>query len=206
MSSEPDSDRASLIRTFFFRAIDLTPAKRVTFLNEACGSDETLRSEIESLLAADTADDRFIVTAVVRMAEQIPYPSSMVFEEEMAGRMVGPYKIIEVIGKGGVGAVYRAVRCDQFEMQVALKLIRSGVDTDIAIRQFRNERQILAQLQHSNIARLLDAGATTDGLPYFVMEHVEGRPITTYCGATNLDISARLRLFRAVCDAVQFAR
>jgi eukaryotic-like serine/threonine-protein kinase len=205
MGSGIDPHRASLIRTLFFRAVDLNGAERISFLNQACGSDEMLRTDIESLLAADAADDRFIVTAITKMAEWVPYPSPAAPEEETAGWSVGPYTVIELIGRGGVGSVYRAIRQDQFRMQVALKLIKRGVDTDLAARQFRNEEQILAQLQHPNIARLLDGGVTDDGLPYFVMEHVEGEPITVYCRTAKLDIYARLRLFQLVCKAVQFA-
>src|SRR5206468_6431445 len=116
---------------------------------------------------------------------------------------VGPYSITGLIGKGGRGTVYRAVREDHFRMDVAIKLLKRGTDTDAALGRFQIERQILASLQHPNIARLLDGGATDAGLPYFVMEYVDGTPLLQY--AAPLSTLQRLELFRAVCSAVQYA-
>jgi serine/threonine protein kinase len=119
---------------------------------------------------------------------------------------IGPYKIIRRIGQGGMGAVYLAARDDdQFKKQVAIKLIRRGMDTDFVLRRFRNERQILASLDHPNIARLLDGGTTEDGRPYFVMEYIEGKPITDYSDENRLATIERLKLFREVCSAVHYA-
>src|SRR5690606_25102516 len=122
------------------------------------------------------------------------------------GVRVGAYRIVHEIGRGGMGVVYLAERADEeFEKRVALKVVKRGMDTDEVLRRFRHERQILASLEHPNIARLLDGGATSDGRPYLVMEHVEGEPIDAYCDRRRLGIRERLELFRAVCDAVQHA-
>ena len=120
--------------------------------------------------------------------------------------IIDRYRIIREIGRGGMGAVFLAERADdQYQKQVALKLIKRGMDTDSVLRHFRNERQILAGFDHPNIARLLDGGTTDDGLPYFVMEYVEGLPIDEYCNAHALSVPARLQLFREVCAAVSYA-
>ncbi len=119
---------------------------------------------------------------------------------------MGVYQILEEIGHGGMGAVYRAARVDgQYEKQVAVKLVRGGYDTSSVLERFRHERQILATLDHPNIARLLDGGTTEDGVPYLVMELIEGEPIDQYCDGHNLNVTERLRLFRQVCTAVQYA-
>jgi non-specific serine/threonine protein kinase/serine/threonine-protein kinase len=121
-------------------------------------------------------------------------------------RRIGPYRLVREIGHGGMGAVYLAVRDDDaFQKRVAVKVLRRGMDTDAIISRFRNERQILAGLDHPNIARLIDGGSTADGLPYFVMEYVDGAPIDEYADAQHLDTTARLDLFQQVCAAVQYA-
>src|SRR5208283_5567142 len=122
------------------------------------------------------------------------------------GRRVGTYKIIERIGVGGFGEVYRALRADdQYRMEVALKVIRAGQDSGFVVSRFKNERQILASLDHPNIARLLDGGTTEDGVPYFVMELIEGQTIDRYCNHHKLTTADRLKLFLPVCSAVQLA-
>ena len=123
-----------------------------------------------------------------------------------AGARVGPYRLIRELGRGGMGTVLLAVRSDDaFQKRVAIKVLRRGMDTDAIVGRFRHERQILASLEHPNIAGLLDGGTTDDGLPYFVMEYVDGQLVTTYCDANGLDTTARLELFRKVCAAVQYA-
>ncbi|HET9264211.1 MAG TPA: protein kinase [Vicinamibacterales bacterium] len=124
---------------------------------------------------------------------------------DVAGPHIGPYTLIREIGSGGMGTVYLAVRNDEFRQRVALKVLKRGMDTDTIVRRFRNERQILASLEHPFIARLLDGGTTPDGLPYFAMEYVEGQRIVAYCDALGLDTNARIELFRKVCSAVQYA-
>jgi eukaryotic-like serine/threonine-protein kinase len=172
------SERARLIETLFSTAAGLTVQERASFLDHACGKDTSLRNEIESLLVVDTVDDWFIESAISDVAQHLADSGTGVSDEGMVGCLIGPYRIFELIGKGGMGAVYRAIREDQFRMQVALKVIRRGADTDYAVNQFRNERQILARLEHPNIARLLDGGTTTDGLPFFVLEYGLG-PFTS---------------------------
>src|SRR5258706_6614658 len=116
------------------------------------------------------------------------------------------YRVLGEMGQGEMGTVYLAARADDaFQKLVAIKIIRRGLDTDDIIQRFRSERQILATLDHPNIARLLDGGSTDDGLPYFVMEHIEGKPIDVYCDERNLNIIERLKLFRGVCAAVSYA-
>ncbi|HEY7443533.1 MAG TPA: serine/threonine-protein kinase [Vicinamibacterales bacterium] len=126
--------------------------------------------------------------------------------DSIAGRHIGPYQVVRELGHGGMGAVYLAVRADdQFKQQVAIKLIKRGMDTDFIVSRFRHERQILASFHHPNIAGLLDGGSTDDGLPYFVMEYIEGHPIHTYCETHRLAITERIKLFRQVCAAVHYA-
>ena len=121
------------------------------------------------------------------------------------GRRIGPFRILHLLGSGGMGDVYLALRADDaFNQRVAIKLVRTGVDSEEILLRFRHERQILAALDHPNIARLMDGGTTEEGLPYFVMDYVEGTPITTYCDQHKLPISERLRLFRDVCLAVHY--
>src|SRR5262249_24540084 len=125
---------------------------------------------------------------------------------DMASRRTGAYRLVRLLGRGGMGSVHLAVRDDdQYQKEVAIKLLKRGMDTDFMLHRFRQERQILANLEHPFIARLIDGGATEDGLPYFVMEYVDGLPITKYCEEQNLDLGERLRLFRLVCEAVQYA-
>ena len=122
------------------------------------------------------------------------------------GDRIGPYKVLRRIGRGGTGSVYLAVRDDdEFQRRVAIKLVRRGMATTDILRRFRSERQILASIDHPYIARLLDGGSTDDGVPYFVMEYIEGEPINVYCDRNQLSIEDRLTLFCQVCSAVQVA-
>ena len=196
----PD-DRWHRIEDLFHRAADLAPGERERFLDSECAGDPELREEVQSLLAADVGSEGVLEVAVAEAAEQL---SAEVDGDALPiGKRIGAYSIVGLIGKGGMGAVYRAVRDGEFRMEVALKLLKRGTDTDSALSHFRKERQILAGLQHPNVARLLDGGATDDGLPYFAMEYVDGRPLLEY--AAPLSIRRRLELFRSVCAAVQYA-
>jgi len=192
------------VQELFNAAVDLPGVERAAMLEQACAGDEALRLEVESLLHSDEQASSFIEDC----ASQVPRDLLMEPEREddFAGRQFGAYQIIREIGRGGLGAVYLAARADdEFQKQVAIKVVRRGLDTDDILRRFRAERQILAQLEHPNIGRLIDAGSTEEGLPYFVMEHVDGQPITGYCDAHKLSTTERLELFRLVCGAVTYA-
>jgi serine/threonine-protein kinase len=179
-------------------------ASRSAYLDQACADDIALRSEVDSLLASDAHAGKFLEAPAADLAQAIDqFPVDPAANIELTGTRVGRYTIHALIGTGGMGAVYRAVREDDFRMQVAIKLIKRGTDTDFALGRFRAERQILAGLQHPNIARLLDGGATDSGQPYFVMEFVDGTPLLEYAAA--LPVPQRLRLFLSVCQAVQYA-
>ncbi len=195
-------DRWRQIDELFNRAVALPTADRPAFLAAACGDDRDLHREVESLLACDVPDER-LIEIDTGMKESV---ASALTAAGLEGQRAGPYRLTRLIGQGGMGAVYQAVRDDDaFQMQVAVKLLKRGMDTDVMLARFQRERQILAKLEHPFIARLMDGGATGDGLPYFVMEYVDGIPITTYCREKNFSIPERLRLFRLVCEAVQFA-
>src|SRR5438105_11744152 len=178
--------------------IDCDLAQREAILAETCAVDESLRREVEVLLAHHQPAGEFM--------EESPFDTRSKADASLIGKSIGPYCITGEIGRGGMGAVYLAERDDQhFTKRVAIKLIKRGMDTDSVVQRFRNERQILANLDHPNIARLLDGGATDADLPYFVMEYVEGDPIIKYADANNLSTNERLKLFRTVCSAVQYA-
>jgi eukaryotic-like serine/threonine-protein kinase len=194
-----ENDGQTRIEELFHQAANLAPADRAMFLNRVCGNDEELRRELQSLLAADATVGRVLETAAVRR-----FRTDLDDEgSALVGTQIGRYKITGEIGRGGMGAVYRAVRDDDFRMEVAIKLLKRGTDTDAALSRFRVERQILAGLEHPNIARLLDGGATETGLPWFVMEYVDGTPLLEY--AAPLSTPQRIELFRPVCAAVQYA-
>ena len=192
------------IQELFAAAVDLPPKERAAFLDRECYGDATLRREVQSLIDSDAQATSFIedpASAIPPGLLSEPEP-----ETSLAGRHFGPYEIVREIGRGGLGAVYLAIRSDgEYRKEVAVKLIRRGLDTEDILRRFRNERQILAQLDHPNIARLVDGGTTDDGLPFFVMEYVKGEPISAYCDTHRLDTHQRLELFRKVCGAVTYA-
>ncbi len=176
---------------------------RANFLGKSCAGDEDLRREIELLLNFDN-------TASAEALEQNAFSAITGNEFDDAkknfGERIGNYKIIEELGVGGMGAVFLAERSDgTFEQKVALKLIKRGMDSEAILRRFVNERQILASLEHPNIAHLVDGGTTEKGLPYFVLEYIEGETIIDYAIRENLDLEERLKLFREVCAAVSFA-
>ena len=190
------------VKELFDAAADLSARERAALLERECAGDAALHNEVESLLEADEAANSFIENP----AAAIPRDLLKQAEEELGGRQFGAYRVLRELGRGGLGAVYLAERADdQYRKQVAIKIVKRGLDTDDILQRFRAERQILAQLDHPNIARLLDAGSTEDGLPYFVMEHVDGRPISDYCDAHQLSTRERLELFRLVCGAVTYA-
>ncbi len=198
------TERWQQIRELFERVVDFEPDRRSAVLDEACGDDPELRREVESLVdqgdGANTEIPRVIAAAAVEIFEGgEPLPAA-------TPKRIGPYRIIEVLGSGGMGSVYLAEReGSSFQHQIALKVLRSGLgDTGMEAR-FKSERQILADLRHPNIARLVDGGTGDDGVPYLAMEYVDGRRIDNWCDHRRLDINQRLDLFRVVCSAVQAA-
>jgi serine/threonine protein kinase/Flp pilus assembly protein TadD len=199
-------DRAELIKKVFNDALELEADEREEFLSQTCGNAE-LRNEVESLLASYNRVEDFLQTPAADFSASDAAAHLLETEEaSVAGKRVGAYKIEREIGRGGMGAVYLAARDDgQFQKLVAIKLLRRETQNDSIVSRFHRERQILADLEHPNIARLLDGGTTENGLPYFVMEYVEGLPLNRFCDERDLPLAARLKLFRQICAAVQFA-
>ncbi len=180
-------------------ALDRGAPDRARFLDEVCALDTEVRQEVETLLALEDEVDSFLNVPAFDLHGQSP-------ERPMEGRVVDRYRILREIGSGGMGRVYLAERADSaFDQRVAVKILKRGLDTEEIVGRFRRERQILADLEHPNVARILDGGTTDDGLPYLVAEYVEGTPIDLYCRRLDLSVERRLQLFCEVCDAVQFA-
>jgi len=190
------------LQELFHHAVPLAPDERAPLLDRECAGDPELRAQVERLLSASDRAGSFIHEPAIGSPGGVP-PGDEPFQ---VGRRVGAYRLVREIGRGGMGAVYLAERDDgAFEQRVAIKLIKRGMDTDQVLTRFRAERQILASLDHANIARLLDGGTTDDGLPYFAMEYIEGRPIDAFAEAAQLGVEDRLRLFLQVCEAVSYA-
>ncbi|GAB5536753.1 MAG: hypothetical protein Rubg2KO_30020 [Rubricoccaceae bacterium] len=201
-------DRWQRIDGLFTEALDCQPDERTAFLRAACGDDPALYTAVASLVErADRAELDLGESATDYAAPLLEAGLAEEAALELAeGTRIGPYRVIRPLGRGGMGVVYLAERADgTFEKQVALKLVKRGMDTDAVLRRFHRERQILASLDHPGIARLLDAGATDDGRPYLVMEAVAGEPITAYAEHRQLDVDARLDLFAQVCTAAAYA-
>lgn len=195
-------ERWKQIETIFTSAVELEGDDRISYLDEACGDDMNLRQEVESLLN-DAGDDEAAFSTIVMDAAE-----ALVVGERtgLVGKRIGPYRVTGAVGHGGMAEVYKAVRDDeQFEQVVAIKVVRRGMVNDAMLVRFRYERQILASLNHPNIAKLLDGGTTDDGMPFFVMEYIDGLPITEYAEANGLSVNERIRLFRQVTSAVQHA-
>ena len=192
--------RFERLEALFHEALGHPPEERASLLERACRDDPGLRSEVERLLAAHDKAGGFIQVPAATITGLGPA------DESIDGRRIGPYRVVRELGRGGMGAVYLAERADgAFTQQVAIKLIKRGMDTDHVLARFRAERQILATLDHPNIARLLDGGSTADGLPFFAMEYIDGQPIDGYADTRRLSVPDRLRLFLYVCDAVSYA-
>ncbi len=188
------------LEALFDTAQGLPVAHRAAFLARECGDDPALRDEVLSLLAADASGHTLLDGNALDAAPALAAPVH-------PGQQIGPYRIVATLGEGGMGIVYLAERCDgQFEQRVALKIARLGLLSPEHVRRFQAERQILARLEHPGIARLLDGGVTEQGLPWFSLEYVEGLPIDQWCARHEVDVTRRLELFLAVCDAVQYAQ
>lgn len=181
-------------------------AARAAYLERLGAADPEARAEVESLLAAEQdADSRFLETPALAACGGEAWAGEDA-SGLLAGRRLGSYRLLAQIGSGGMGQVYRAVRADdEYQQEVAIKLMRAGADPGFLTQRLRTERQILASLVHPHIARLLDGGTTPEGVPYLVMELIDGEPITRYCEERQLDVTARLQLFLRVCSAVQYA-
>jgi non-specific serine/threonine protein kinase/serine/threonine-protein kinase len=195
------AERWQQIKAVLSAALDhVDPVERASYLDHACAGDSTLRREIENLLTYEGDPGVALLDSpAITLAPQTE-------SEKHARRRVGPYEIVEQIGSGGMGEVYRAIRADdQYRKEVAIKLVRTGLDTKFVIDRFRSERQLLAGLDHPNIARLLDGGTTEDGIPYFAMELIVGQPVHEYCDNRRLPTAERLKVFLQVCSAVQYA-
>ncbi len=198
-----NAERLARLKKIFESACDLEEPKRDEFLRSACADDPDLLAQVRSLLDCHQKAESFIEQPALAEAD-IPKLRQPVGNLE--GQLLGPYRILRCIGTGGMGSVYLAARADAaFEKQVAVKVVHTGVVGDLVRSRFEHERQILARLDHPNIARILDAGTTDDGLPYFVMEYVEGVPLDEYCDDRSLSTPRRLKLFLDLCSAVQYA-
>ena len=195
-----DREAWERIQPVLDRLLELPPARRAAALDELLAADDPLRTVVAELITGDAGTHPVLDASAGR------YSVVLLDDTDPAGRRVGPFRIRAEIGRGGMGAVYLAERADgDFAQRVAIKLVRPGLERSGAVDRFRDERRILARLEHANIARLVDGGVSDDGLPYFAMEYVEGRVITRYCDERRLAIAERLRLFESVCDAVHYA-
>ena len=195
------TENQKAIETIFMAALEIeSESERNAFLNAQCAGNPELRQRIESLLAANQEMSGFL-DGTKSMGETEPYAIGL----EQTGAQIGPYTLMEQIGEGGMGLVYVAEQQQPVKRRVALKLIKAGMDSKEVLARFAAERQALAMMDHPNIAKVLDAGQTDSGRPYFVMELVKGLSITEYCDQHQLDNQQRLQLFMDVCSAVQHA-
>jgi serine/threonine protein kinase len=188
------------VDSLFLAAVDLPLAERKAFLRANCADDELLQLEVESLLVADLDNEAVIEAAVQYVA------ASLFDTQNLVGQHLGLYRIVREIGRGGMGSVYLAVRDDaEYHKEVAIKIVRRGLDTADVLERFRYERQILAHLEHPYIAHLFDGGTTPDGVPFFVMEYIEGQPVDQFCRDRALHYEAVCKLFLLILEAVSFA-
>jgi serine/threonine-protein kinase len=208
--SDPTT-RLRRAETLFHEALRQAPAERPEFLRRACAGDDDLLGQVERLLASDAEDDGFLTAPAIGREFVMPSPESL---GQLTGgtpappaqRRIGAYQLVRLLGSGGIANVWLARRVDEhFEKEVAIKLIKRGMDTEAILARFRQERQLLARLEHPNLARLIDGEATDDGRPYLVMELVDGVPIHRYCAARELSVAQRIRLSLEICGAVQYA-
>ena len=209
---KPDPPREDAL---FQAAVQLSGAERASFLKGACHGDPVLRGRLEALLAAHEQPDTLLAAepeiagldseASARQAQVTIKLELTDAPDEAVGQTIGRYKLLQRIGEGGCGVVYMAEQQEPVRRRVALKVIKLGMDTKQVIARFEAERQALALMDHPNIAKVLDAGATDTGRPYFVMELVRGTQITDYCDQNNLSTRERLDLFIPVCHAIQHA-
>ena len=197
MASETSANRYARAKEIFFAALELDPAQHADFIQERCGDDAKLRREVESLLAAREDARDFLKS---------PPLETVSHHKWLKNEVIGGYRLIRELGAGGMGVVFLAEKTDpEFRRQVALKFVKGDIHSKEILKRFHLERQILSRLEHPNVARLIDGGTSRDGLPYFVMEYVEGVPIIEYAESNYLSLAERLELFHQVCAAVSFA-
>ena len=189
-------DKWLRVKEIVGEALEREPDDRAAFLDQACAQDLGLRAEVESLVAAYQSSNRFLDS---------PWDATTRADAPPQLRVIGPYRLVQTLGVGGMGQVWLAEQTEPVRRRVALKLIRAGIYDSLLIQRFQSERQSLAIMEHPAIAKVLDAGTTPDGQPYFAMEYVDGPPITDYCDRKKLGIRDRLKLFMQVCDGVQHA-
>ncbi len=193
------NERMQKVQTLFSQALELEPGERREFLYQSSGGDDTLVEEVEALLRNDEESNDSLFVSVAKQASEI-------LSDRPRRETIGKYRVLSELGQGGMGTVYLATRDDdEYQKEVAIKLVPAVVDREELMRRFRAERQIMASLEHPNIARLLDGDTTRDGVPYVVMEYVRGLSIDQYVAEKGLDTDARIALFRQVCDAVSHA-
>jgi serine/threonine-protein kinase len=194
-----DSARWQRMQSLFNDALDLPPSEHESFLRAACGDDLELCQAVLEMLEQDSKGSSLLDRALADVAH-----TTLTADTTLPAREFGPYQLLRVIGEGGMGVVYLAKRTD-LGNQVAIKLLRDAWLSPARRERFASEQRTLAQLKHPSIAQLYDADTLPDGTPWFVMEHVQGLPLTDHCRQNSCSINERLRLFRAVCDAVQYA-
>ncbi|MCU0871566.1 MAG: protein kinase [Pirellulaceae bacterium] len=186
----------------FHEALEQPAERRAAYLDAACQGDANLRDRVELLLRVHANPGSFLASPAHRVDLGVTLDH---FPPEGPGIQIGPYKLLQEIGHGGMGVVYMAEQTEPVKRQVALKIIKPGMDSRQVIARFEAERQALSLMDHPNIAKVLDAGTTDSGRPYFVMELVKGLPITQYCDERRLTPTERLQLFLPVCQAIQHA-
>src|SRR5438105_4777293 len=188
------------LEVIFFTALEAAPRERSAYLDEACAGDPELRRRVEKMLAAQAQAGSFLEQPAAAVGATIDAPLI-----EKPGTVIGPYKLLEQIGEGGFGVVFMAEQTQPIRRKVALKVLKPGMDTRQVVARFEAERQALAIMDHPNIAKVFDGGATPSGRPFFVMELVKGVPITEYCDQNHLIPRQRLELFIPVCQAMHHA-
>jgi len=196
-----EKNKLDLAKELFEDSLKISNSEREKFLDDKCGSDAGLKKEILSLLHSFENKEDFLEQPLT-----IDENTLESFKDPYLGKQIGNYLLDGEAGVGGMGIVYSGTRNDdEFRRKVAIKILKHGLTTDYLLKRFQIEKQTLASLQHENIARLIDGGKTDDGLPYLIMEFIDGIPITEFCNQKNLSIKERLKLFQKVCSAVQHA-
>jgi serine/threonine protein kinase len=204
-----EPERWRRIEDLYHRALQMAATRRIAFLEDSCPQDEGLRREVESLLAHDQAAENFIESPAVQIAGKLLADDLTIAADGATlrgdDRTIGPYRLIQQLGAGGMGEVWLAEQNYPVKRRVAIKLIRAGMNTREVITRFESERQALALMDHPAVAKVFDGGSTSSGLPYFAMEYVPGVPITDWCDKCKLTVAERLELFMQVCEGVKHA-